>query len=242
MSIESGILSVAEAAALCGMSRGTIGYWVRKKGLNAIRSGRSYRIPGEDLLVFLKSTGQKIPQGFRGEELRGPFFKTLQKCSRYWQGSEHGNYCEGCTVLINQLEPCFVARNSSRLKCNIPCNDCQYYQEIFQPRISFVNQIDFPAAVYKNLYLWGGNRRWAELCNVSENDLVGMGIEQFIHGDSLEMVISNIKKRELGDPDVPRAYSIFLKKKQRERVKVCISVYLLKNPSGTHLVLAEERD
>lgn len=242
MSAESGILSVAEAARLCGMSRGTVGYWIRKKGLHAIRTGRKYKIPVEDLLVFLKSTGKKIPRGLGGGELRGPFFKTVQKCMKYWQGSEHGNCCKDCTVFINQLETCFAARGSSRLKCNVPCTNCQYYHEILHPRISFVHQIDFPAAVYNESYLWGGNRRWAELCNVPEKDLPGMGIEQIVHGDSLGAIIRSRRKRKTGDPDLPGTHSIFLKNKQGERMKVLISIFPLTEPRGTHLVLAEERD
>ena len=197
VSAESGILSVAEAARLFGMSRGTVGYWIRKKGLHAIRTGRRYRISVEDLLFFLKSTGHKIPRGLGGEELRGPIFKTVQKCMQYWQGSEHGNCCKDCTVFINQLEICFAARGSRSLKCNVPCNECQYYQEIIQPIISFVHQIDFPAAVYNESYLWGGNRKWAELCNVPENDLPGMGIEQVVHGDSLGTIIRSRRKLKI---------------------------------------------
>ena len=242
MSTESRALSVAEAARLCGMSRGTVGYWIRNKGLHAIQIGKKYKIPVEDLLVFLQSTGQKIPRGLVGESHRGPFFKTVQKCMQYWQGSDHGKCCKDCTVFINQLDTCFAARGSSRLKCNVPCNECHYYQEIIHPRISFVHQIDFPAAVYNNFCLWGGNRKWAGLCNVSENDLPGMGIEQIVHGDSLVTIIRSRRRRKVGDPDAPGAYNIFLKNNEGERISVSISVFPLNEPPGTQLVLAEERD
>ena len=48
-------ISVSEAAALCGVGRTTVGYWIRSKKLHAMRVGRNYSIPIDDLLFFLKS-------------------------------------------------------------------------------------------------------------------------------------------------------------------------------------------
>jgi hypothetical protein len=50
--------------------------------------------------------------------------------------------------------------------------------EIFLPKIHFVNQIDTPAAVIKDLYFWCGNSKWAQLCEVQKKDLIGLGIEE----------------------------------------------------------------
>ena len=54
-------LSVSQAAALCGVGRTTVGYWIRSKKLQAHRVVRNYSILVEDLLFFLKSSGQKTP-------------------------------------------------------------------------------------------------------------------------------------------------------------------------------------
>ena len=96
-----------------------------------------------------------------------------------------------------------------------------------------------PAAVYKDLYLWGGNRKFSQLVEVQEKDLIGMGIEVLVHPDSLPTVISNIKNRALGDPQVPRRYSIFFNSNKHKKLSVEITVCPLAEPSGTHLVLAE---
>ncbi len=54
-------LTVSQAAVICKVGRTTVGYWVRSKKVFAQRMGRNYAIPVEDLLHFLKSSGQPIP-------------------------------------------------------------------------------------------------------------------------------------------------------------------------------------
>ena len=161
MSPNHQTITVAEAARQCA-----VGYWIRSEKLHANRVGRSYRIPVEGLVFFLKSTGQKVPLQLVGENPNFPVFRTTQNCWEYWQGSNHNRDYRDCTVYLNQASLCFTARDSSRLGCHAACAECKYYLEMYLPRIGFIHQIDFPAAVYRDLYIWGGNGRWAELCNV----------------------------------------------------------------------------
>jgi excisionase family DNA binding protein len=232
-------LSVAQAATLCRVNRNTIGLWIRSGKLRANRVGRNYSIPVEELLFFLKSTGQKIPVELGGEKLTGPYFRTIQNCWQYFKEESNIKDCEQCTVFKNQLDVCFISRDSSTLHDLAQCNECDYYRESYASRIEFIHQIAFPAAIHKDLYFWGGNRKWADLCEVQEKDLVGMGIEKVIHPDSLETVISNNKKRAFGDPSVPRTSYIFLKNSKRGKLEVQMAVYPLTEPSGTWLLLAE---
>jgi len=235
-------LSVGQAAAMCGVGRSTIGYWIRSKKIRANRTGRNYSIPFEELLYFLKSTGRDIPDELAGRDIRGHCFRTILKCWQYWKDDPHGRHCEGCIVFLNDLEACFTAKKVGHVHCPGSCIECQYYTEIYFSRIQFVCQIDFPAAVYKGFEVWGGNTSWAELCGVQENDLPGMGIEQVVHPDSMQTVFSNIKKRAFGDPSTPRTYSIFLKNLQNGKLRVRISVYPLTEPAGAYLVLAEPHE
>ena len=69
------------------------------------------------------------------------------------------------------------------------CHECQYFGEYYGPRVVFIYHIDKPAAVYKGLYLWSGNQAWADLCDIEVNKLIGFGIEEFVHPDSLRMAI-----------------------------------------------------
>lgn len=242
MAVPKDSLSVAQTAALCSVGRSTVGYWIRSTRLRANRKGKNYSIPREELLYFLKSTGRKIPDDIPGKNFRGPYFRAVQNCWHYWQDSAHGRHCKNCAVFVNQVEVCFTAKEISSLNCSGSCYECRYYTEIYLPRIQFVHQIDLPAAVYKGFELWGGNRAWAELCEVEEKDLPGMGIEQVVHPDSIEMVISFVKKRALGNPSVPRTYTMFLKSSQNVRLSVRISVYPLNEPAGTYLILAESNE
>lgn len=232
-------LSVSRAAALCGVSHGTVGYWIRTKKLGAVRTGRNYSIPVKELLFFLKNSGHKIPLELAGRNLNRPIFREYQTCWQFYEKSNHGQKCERCPVLLNKLDVCFTARDSDPLHCKISCKDCRYYQEIYLPRICFIYQIELPAAVYRGLHFWGGNDQWSELCGIAQEKLPGLGIEHVIHPDSLKLVISNIKKRRLGLNTAPRTYDIFLRHNQHGGVRARISVYPLSEPAETFLMLAE---
>jgi excisionase family DNA binding protein len=242
MSTPEKVLSATKAAGLCGVERTTIGYWIRSKKLRANRVGRNYSIPVEELLFFLKSTGQKIPHELAEENSRRPFFRSFQNCWLYWQGTAYGKNCKGCAVFKNHLNVCFTVKGSGSLCGSKRCDECQYYQETYLPRIQFIYQIDLPAAVYMDFCFWGGNRKWAQLCEVQEKDLIGMGLEHVVHPDSLETVISDSKRRALGDPDVPGTFTIFMKNNRSGKLKVRNSVYPLNDPAGTFLLLAEPEE
>jgi excisionase family DNA binding protein len=232
-------VSTTEAAKLCRVSRGTVSYWIQKKKLYARRSGRNYAIPVNDLLLFLKSAGQQIPPELINGNRHHAGFRTVQPCWEYHQGNRHGRHCRDCIVLNNQLNVCFISRASRTNQCEMECNECRYFREIYLPRTQFIQQIDLAAAVYRDLFFWAGNLKFAELCEVREKDLVGMGLECVVHPDSMETVIRNAKKRAMGDPDAPRTYTIFLKNRRAGKVKVNLGVYPLVEPPGAHLLVAE---
>jgi hypothetical protein len=53
------------------------------------------------------------------------------------------------------------------------------------------------------------------------------------------LMISNNKKRALGDHSVPRTDNIFLKNSKLTKIEVQIAIYPLNEPSGAWLLLAE---
>ena len=229
-------LSVSEAAALCSVGRTTVGYWIRSKKLHASRQGRNYTILVEDLLFFLNSNGQEIPPELLAGYSSGPIFKSYQNCWQYWSGTDHGERCPGCIAFKNQLQACFTVKDSGLLGC-ADCNTCRYYIETILRRIQFVHQIELPAAVIKDLYLWGGNSSCAEICGVSQEELVGMGIEKIVHAHSLPKVIESIRKFALGEPAVKEDCIISIKNDWESPRKVRVSVYLLHEPANAFLVL-----
>lgn len=239
MTIDKTIFSVAEAASLCSVSRGTINYWIQTKKLYASRTGRNYSIPENELIFFLKSTGKEIPSRLINKDHHRPIFRKIKSCWEYWHGKDHAAGCKDGVVLSNKLDVCFTGKESSRFQCNTTCSECQYYLETYFPRIQMVHQFSLPAIVYKDLYIWGGNREFSKLCGCHERQFPGMGIEQLVHPDSLAMVISNIKNRALRDQSVPRSYSIYLNHGKRGKMRTKIAVYSLKEPSRKHLVLFE---
>jgi excisionase family DNA binding protein len=239
MAVSQKTLSVSQTAALCGVGRTTVGYWIRSKKLRANRVGRNYSIPVQDLLYFLKSSGQKIPSKLHDESLKGPIFKSFQHCWEYWQGRNPMQNCEQCIDFKRQLEACFTARNSREFSCSSECDLCKYYVEIFVPRIHFVNQIDAPAAIVKDLYVWYGNSQCAQLCGVSKKNLVGMGIEKIVHPSSLEKVISHVKERSLGNFAIPERCSLNIKNHQSGKISIDTGVYPLTEPEDAYLVLVD---
>lgn len=232
-------LTVSRAAALCGVNRNTIGAWIRSGKIRADKVGRKYFIPVEELVYFLQATGQKIPVELGGDRLSGPSFRSMRHCWHYFRDKMDQRTCELCTVYQNRLDVCFTGKESHALICNGQCHRCGYYRDVFYPRIQFIQQIAFPAAVYKELYLWGGNRKWSELTGQPETELVGLGIEKICHPASLGEFITNDKKRSLGNPRAPRTETIYIRHAQRGRVRVRIAVYPLSEPSGTWLLLGE---
>ena len=157
MSVLKETLSVHETAELCGVGHSTVGYWIRSKKLFADRVGKNYSIPVKELLFFLQSTGRNIPVELADMNLREPCFRTIGHCWEYHKGTSHGRNCRDCLVLNNELEVCFSARASSSLCCPEVCHECKYYKANYLPRIQFIFQIDFAAAIYKDLCCWGGN-------------------------------------------------------------------------------------
>jgi hypothetical protein len=136
---------------------------------------------------------------------------------------------------------CFTAKDSSRLNCSTKCYECAYYQDIYLPKIQFIHQIDSPAAVCKGLFFWGVNSRWSKICQVPQKDFPGTGIEHVIDQESLEAVISDIKKIELGESVQP-ASGVYLKTEPEGKLKVIVSFFPLNEPPGTFLMLAKAPD
>jgi len=229
-------LSVSDAAGLCGVGRTTVGYWIRSKKLHAVRQGRNYTIAVEDLLFFLNASGLAIPRQLLEQNSRGPIFKSYQNCWQYWNGTEHGLKCQECIAFTNQLQACFTVKDSGLLGCS-DCKTCRYYTETILRRIQFIHQIELPAAVLKDLYLWGGNSSCAEICGVAQQKLVGMGIEKIVHAHSLPKVIEAIRKLALGEPEIKGDCIISIKNDLENPRKLRVSVCRLREPANAFLVL-----
>jgi len=106
--------------------------------------------------------------------------------------------------------------------------------------MAFIHQIEKPAAVYKDLYLWSGNKAWADLCGVDVEKLIGIGIEELVHHESLGTFISYNKRKIQGDSTVPDRFQVSFGEKTRDRIKVYLAITPLKSPSGALLAMAEK--
>ena len=93
MTGEEKVLSVSQAAALCGVGHSTVGYWIRANKLRAFRVGKQYSIPVQELLLYLKSNGQKIPDELAGADSLSPDSRIFQNCWQYFQGGAEGHNC-----------------------------------------------------------------------------------------------------------------------------------------------------
>ncbi|MBN2126197.1 MAG: helix-turn-helix domain-containing protein [Deltaproteobacteria bacterium] len=234
-------LTASDVARLCGVAQSTVRYWIRSGRLQAERQGRSYRVPREEFLFFLESSGQAIPDGLvSGGRPSGRNFRPVQSCWRYFEKDSRLHDCNGCPVYRNQVEICFTAATWGENSCRgAECRRCRYYLETYLPRIRFLDQISFPAAIYRDLFILGANHRILDLCGLSEEPRIVWGIEEIVHPDSLPTVISHAKRRMVGDPAVPRTYPIYLKDGQEHRIKLNVSIFPLMDPSGAFLILAE---
>ena len=229
---------VSKIASLCGVSRGTVGYWIRSGKILAHRTGRNYLVHLTDLMVFLKSNKMDIPDELEKMGSAPSLFGTHQDCWEYFYRKKHGKKCKNCLVFNQKLDICFLARESGNTECASTCERCHYYQDVYLPKIKFIHQIGHPAAVYKGFCLLGGNRAFAGLCGVDEVNLIGMGIERIIHPDSLELVITYVKRRLIGDTAVPYNYKLFMKAGSLGKREVSVSISPLIEPVGAYFIIA----
>jgi len=107
-------LSGYRTAALCGVGRTTVGYWIRSKKFYAHRIGRNYSIPVEDLLFFLQNSGQRVPAELNHEKPIGSIFKSFQNCWQHWQGSTHTRNCENC-IAFKKTAACLLYGKRQRV-------------------------------------------------------------------------------------------------------------------------------
>jgi excisionase family DNA binding protein len=235
-------LSVSQAAGLCRVGRSTVGYWVRSKKLFAQRQGRSYAIPVEDLLHFLETSGQEIPPELvNGNGLR-PVFKSFQNCWQFWGDGGSGHRCGECATFQRQIDDCFCMRADGAVGCPAACHRCRYYQEVYLARFRFIHQLGAPAAVFKGLYFCGGNTAWAELCGVSAEELVGLGVERIVHPSSLADVISTFKQLSLSPRHdlLPRRITITTRQGAARAIETWTMP--LSEPEHASLMLARAAD
>ena len=237
---ETQMLSVLNISEICAVARSTASYWITQKGLTAQRSGNKFLVSIEDLILFLESIGRPVPQTLV-EGLGGVYshpFKSYQNCWNYWQKWPHGENCENCEVLKYQISECFTLKNQ-REKCSVSCSSCQYYYEHYTQYTSFIHQMTMPAAVLKNMYIWSGNQAWAELCGSDIEGLIGMGIEEIIHPESIKIVINFNKKIQMGDNTGFLRSDVFFENRDGKKIKVNMAMASLKQPDGAYFAVVD---
>ena len=236
------MLSVINIAEICGVARSTASYWISSKALQAHRSGKKYMVAIEDLVIFLESIGRPVPQILL-ENLGGIFFppfRLFQSCWDYWKKDPHGEECEECPVFRYQINECFTVRYNHTQRCSIKCSECQYFYEYYIPYMSFIHRMAIPAAIFKELYIWSGNNAWADLCGVDIKKLIGIGVEEIIHPESIKIIINFNKKIQQGDiSSVLKSPIYFERLNGRNKKAYLLSISPLKQPSGACLATAE---
>jgi len=235
-------LSVMEIAEICGVARSTVSYWISKKLLSVHRSGKKHLVAVDDLVLFLADKKHTVPQALL-EQVGGAYpqpFRTFKKCWEYWANDSHGQRCRHCTVFELQIEECFTACRSPNRQCAKSCHECRYFSEYYGLPAAFIHQIGKPAALYKDISIWMGNRAWAELCQMEAGQLVGAGIEEFIHTESLKAFIRYSKGRVQGDPAVPETYRGSFCSGNEGKIEVHLTVTPLIRPAGACLAIAEK--
>ena len=226
---------------MCGVGRTTVGYWIRTGKLPAQRHRRNYAIAVADLRYFLKSNGQSIPAPLIPKSGNGPIYKRFQSCWEYHraQGTHAG--CEGCIVAQQQIADCFTLP-SSQVPCRRgTCHGCNYFLDLVAARIQFVHQFDVPAAVFKHFSIWGGNRLFCEICDLSHPKGVGLGIERIVHPDSLADVIAGLKQLTLGKATFVNPCQVTLLNAQQVKMAVEMVVLPLNDPPETWLAVVTNR-
>lgn len=78
-----------------------------------------------------------------------------------------------------------------------------------------------------------------KLIGIQKGDLVGLGVENIVHQESLRTVIQHSKKRALMDSKADILNTVFLKTKNRKRRGIKLSLFPLSDPRDSFLAVAE---
>lgn len=238
---KSQMLSVMNIADLCGVARSTASYWICSKSLPAQRSGKKYLVSVENLVIFLESIGRPIPKVLL-KNIVGDYslpVKPFLNCWNYWQKDSHSEKCERCLVFKYKIDVCFTAKYDSGQRCSIDCSECQYFFDHFIPYTSFIHQMTIPAAILKDLYIWSGNNVWADLCGVDIKKLIGIGVEEIIHPESIKIIINYFKRIQQGDTSCVLKSPVYFEKQNGKKIRSFLSIVPLREPAGTCLATAE---
>ena len=232
-----------DIADICGVARSTVSYWIAAKSLTARRFGRKHMVSVRDLVPFLEAAGYPIPQPLL-ETTYGVYhkgFKPFKHCWEYWAKSGPEESCKKCPVFSRRLKACFTAGIAAGQRCRADCSECSYFDGYYAPLMAFIHQIKNPAAIYKDLFIWSGNKAWADLCGVDAKSLIGAGAEEFIHPESLKNIINYDKKIRMDDSSEVLRFDLFFTTVNNKKIKTDLSISPLKKPEGTWLVVVERQ-
>ena len=237
---EIQMLSVLNISEICDVARSTASYWITQKGLPAHRSGNKFWVSIKDLIIFLESIGRPVPQVLvegLGNVFSHPF-KTYQNCWEYWQKDQHGENCANCEVYKFQIHDCFTLRNSGK-KCSNHCSSCQYFYEHYTQYTSFIHQLSMPAAILKDMYIWSGNKAWAELCGFDIDRLIGIGIEEVIHPESIKIIINFNKNIKRSENNGFLKSAVYFENQDGDKINVSLTMASLKQPKWAYFAIAD---
>ncbi|MBN1627701.1 MAG: hypothetical protein JW944_14375, partial [Deltaproteobacteria bacterium] len=230
-------------ADICGVARSTVSYWIAAKSLTARRFGRKHMVSVKDLVPFLEAAGHPIPQPLL-EKTEGVYhrgFKPFKHCWDYWARDGREECCKKCPVFLHSLKECFTAGCAAEQRCRADCSECSYFEEHYAPLMAFIHQIKNPAAIYKDLFIWSGNKAWADLCGVDTKSLIGAGAEEFIHPESLKNIINYDKKIRMDNSSEVLHLDLIFTTVNNKKIKTDLSISPLKKPEGTWLVVVERQ-
>ena len=147
------------------------------------------------MVLYLKSKGQEIPDELLDMNVQPSDSSAFTKCWEYFKGTGDRHECDQCLV-HDEGRTLFIKQEATSFECSSAVLYCDITWN-YLPSIKFIHQISCPAAVLKDLYLWGGNRAWAELCGIGGGDLPGMRIEQIFHPELLEKFHSLYQEKDI---------------------------------------------
>ena len=104
---------------------------------------------------------------------------------------------------------------------------------------SFIHQIPMPSAILKDLYIWSGNKPWADICEVEINQLIGIGIEEVIHPESIRTIINYNKRIQQGYNTEIFKSAIYFETANGKKIRANLSITPLKQPIGACLAVGE---
>lgn len=105
-----------------------------------------------------------------------------------------------------------------------------------------LQEVGEPAAFYKGQDIIMANELFAGIFKRTVDECVDLPINDICHESSIDMIQDFIKRRHIGDPNLPTTYSAKFVTVENDELNLTLTVIVTNNTGGAILVIVKKND